>query len=116
MHYTKPVFRPAFEGDVPLLQVTDGCSYNRCSFCSMYRTVPFRVSPDEEVEEDLRELRGKYSHMPRLFLVNGDPFCLSTERLAKLGERIRFYFPECETISCFAHIPNFYNKTVEVLD
>ncbi|MBQ2016252.1 MAG: radical SAM protein, partial [Clostridia bacterium] len=115
MHYTKPVFRPAFEGDVPLLQVTDGCSYNKCSFCSMYRTVPFRVSPDEEVEEDLRELRSMYRHMPRLFLVNGDPFCLSTERLAKLGERIRYYFPECETISCFAHIPNFRSKTVDDL-
>ena len=98
MHYTKPVFRPAFEGDVPLLQVTDGCSYNKCSFCSMYRTVPFRVSPDEEIEQDLYELRNMYRHMPRLFLVNGDPFCLSTKRLAAIGERIRYYFPECETI------------------
>ena len=115
MHYTQPVFRPAFEENTPLLQVTDGCSYNRCSFCSMYRHVPFRVSPMEEVEADLQELRGSISQMPRLFLVNGDPFTLSTRRLADIAERVRHYFPECETISCFAHIPNFYQKTVEEL-
>ncbi|MBP5272569.1 MAG: radical SAM protein, partial [Clostridia bacterium] len=112
MHYTQPVFRPAYEENTPLLQVTDGCSYNRCSFCSMYRHVPFRVSPMEEVEADLQELRGSISQMPRLFLVNGDPFTLSTRRLADIAERVRHYFPECETISCFAHIPNFYQKTV----
>ena len=115
MHYTPPVFRPAFEENTPLLQVTDGCSYNKCSFCSMYRTVPFRVSPDEEIEADLYELRNTYRMLPRLFLVNGDPFCLSTARLAKIAERVRYYFPECETISCFAHLPNLYNKSVEDL-
>ena len=78
MHYTETVYRPAFEGDVPLLQVTTGCSYNKCSFCSMYRDTPFRASPMEEVEEDLQELRETYDYMPRLFLVNGDPFALST--------------------------------------
>ncbi len=115
MHYTPPVFRPAFEGDTPLLQVTDGCSYNKCSFCSMYHSVPFRVSPDEEIEADLYELRNTYRFLPRLFLVNGNPFCLSTNRLAKIGERVRYYFPECETISCFAHLPDLYNKSVDDL-
>ncbi len=115
MHYTETVYRPAFEGDVPLLQVTTGCSYNKCSFCSMYRDTPFRASPMEEVEEDLQELRETYDYMPRLFLVNGDPFALSTDRLARIGERICDRFPEIETISCFAHIPNVYNKSVEDL-
>ena len=115
MHYTPPVFRPAYEGDTPLLQVTDGCSYNKCSFCSMYRTVPFRVSPMEEIEEDLLELRTKYASLPRIFLVNADPFCLSVDRLADIAARVRFYFPECETISCFAHLPNFFHKSVDDL-
>lgn len=115
MHFTQPVFRPAFEENTPLLQVTDGCSYNKCSFCSMYRSVPFRVSPMEEVDEDLRELRSQYRVLKRLFLVNGDPFTLSTNRLVEVAERVRHYFPECETISCFAHIPNFYQKSVEDL-
>ena len=115
MHYTPPVFRPAFEEDSLLLQVTDGCSYNKCSFCSMYRTVPFRVSPMEEVEADLIEARQEHESLPRIFLVNADPFVLSTDRLAAIAERIRHYFPECETISCFAHLPNFFSKSVEDL-
>lgn len=115
MHYTPPVFRPAFEENSLLLQVTDGCSYNKCSFCSMYRTVPFRVSPMEEIEEDLQEARIRYRQVPRIFLVNADPFVLSVGRLAEIAKRIEYYFPECETISCFAHLPNFYTKTVEDL-
>lgn len=115
MHYTETVYRPAFEGDVPLLQVTTGCSYNKCSFCSMYRDTPFRASPMEEIEEDLQELRQTHDYLPRLFLVNGDPFALSTDRLARIGERIGEVFPEIETISCFAHIPNVYNKSVDDL-
>ncbi|MBR1704526.1 MAG: radical SAM protein [Clostridia bacterium] len=115
MHYTPPVFRPAFEENTPLLQVTDGCSYNKCSFCSMYRSVPFRVSPMEEVEADLYELRNSVRFLPRLFLVNGDPFVLSTEKLAQIVERVIYYFPECETISCFCHLPNLYRKSVEDL-
>lgn len=115
MHFTPPVFRPAFEEHTPLLQVTDGCSYNNCSFCSMYKTVPFRVSPMEEIEEDLQELRETFVTMTRLFLVNADPFCLSADRLAAIAERVRHYFPECETISCFAHLPNFFDKSVDDL-
>lgn len=115
MHFTPPVFRPAFEENTPLLQVTDGCSYNHCSFCSMYRSVPFRVSPMEEVESDLWELRQRFRYIPRLFLVNADPFCLSVKRLGDIAERIRYYFPECETITCFAHLPNIYHKSVEDL-
>lgn len=115
MHYTLPVYRPAFEEHTLLLQVTAGCSYNKCSFCSMYSEVPFRASPMEEIEEDLQEARAEHEFVPRIFLVNADPFCLSVDRLANIGERIRFYFPECETISCFAHLPNFYQKSVEDL-
>lgn len=115
MHYTKPVYRPAYEMDVPLLQVTDGCSYNRCSFCSMYQEVPFRVSPDKEILEDLQELRGKHDHLERIFLVNGDPMALSVKRLSKIADWIHEYFPECTSIGCFAAIPNFKNKSIEDL-
>lgn len=115
MHYTPPVYRPAFEENSLLLQVTDGCSYNQCSFCSMYRSVPFRVSPMEEIEADLHEARNRFRSVPRIFLVNADPFVLSVHRLKDIAERIHYYFPECETISCFAHLPNLYSKSVEDL-
>lgn len=115
MHYTKPVYRPAYETEAPLLQVTDGCSYNKCAFCSMYQEVPFRVSPDDEILEDLQELREANNHVERIFLVNGDPMALSIKRLIKIAEWIHKFFPECESIGCFASILNFKNKSAEDL-
>ena len=115
MHYSKTVYRPAFERDAALLQVTAGCSYNRCAFCSMYQNTPFRVSPMEEIVEDLRELRAERDHIERVFLVNGDPMVLRTERLLQIAEEIHKILPECQSIGCFCAIPNFYDKTVEDL-
>lgn len=84
MTYTGPVFRPPFEANSLLLEVTVGCSHNACTFCTMYRGTPFSVSPMEQIERDLWEARRAYSDVRRVFLVNADPFALSAERLAEI--------------------------------
>ena len=38
------------------MEITQGCTHNRCKFCTMYKEVPFRMSPMEWIEEDLKEL------------------------------------------------------------
>ena len=55
MHYTGNIYRPPFEARSLLLQVTTGCSHNRCSFCTMYRDTPFHMEPMEQIEQDLEE-------------------------------------------------------------
>ena len=115
MHYSGITYRPPFEADSLLLQVTSGCSHNRCAFCTMYAGVPFKVSPMEEIKADLQEAKGIYRQVHRVFLENGDPFVLPAERLATIAEMINTTFPEVETIACYASIHNIKHKTVEEL-
>lgn len=72
MKYTGITFRPPFEANSLLLQVTTGCSHNRCSFCTMYRDTPFSVESMEQIEKDLAEARTFAPHARRVFLENGD--------------------------------------------
>ena len=96
MHYTGPIFRPPWEANTPLLQVTVGCSHNKCKFCSMYKDVQFKVSPMKEIEEDLAEIRELYSNVKRIYLLGADPFVLSFEKLKPIILKIKEYLPECE--------------------
>ena len=59
MHQTGQIYRPPSEASVQRLEVTIGCSHNKCSFCTMYRKTPFRVAPIEDVEMDLKELHDR---------------------------------------------------------
>lgn len=115
MHYTGNIYRPPFEGRSLLLQVTVGCSHNKCAFCTMYREVPFRVEPLEQIEEDLREASPYAKHIRRVFLENGDPFVLSADRLARIADLIHKYLPNVETIAMYASIQNIRGKTDEEL-
>lgn len=115
MHFTGQVYRHPMEANTQLLEVTAGCSHNKCTFCTMYRKTPFAVSPMDHVEEDLQELKRLGRSIKRFFLVNGEPFVLSTEKLVEIGKRINHYFPEVETITCYTSIKNIRNKSVEDL-
>lgn len=115
MHYTGEVYRHPLESATPLLEVTIGCSHNKCAFCTMYRNTDFRISPLQHVKEDLEELKSFGKKVPRIYLVNADPFVLSTDKLIEIGEMINHYLPEIETITCYASIKNIKNKTVEDL-
>lgn len=115
MHYSEPTFRPPYEANSLLLQVTTGCSHNSCTFCSMYQDVPFTASPIEEIEEDLAFV-GRYNTLyERIFLVNGDAFCLSFDRLAQIAELVRFYLPQIRSIGGYASINNVLPKTEDEL-
>lgn len=111
MHYTGTTFRPPYEARSIILQVTTGCSHNSCAFCSMYRDVEFEASPLEEVEEDLIELAGWGSSARRVFLANGDAFCLPADRLAQIAGLVHRYLPQVETIGGYASINNVATKT-----
>ena len=115
MHYTGTIYRPPFEARSLLLQVTTGCSHNRCSFCTMYRDEPFRVEPLEQIEEDLAEARQYVPNVTRVFLENGDPFALSADRLEQIAVMVHAYLPRVQTIAMYASIKNVIGKSDEEL-
>ncbi len=105
------MYRPPFEANSYLLQVTEGCSHNACSFCTMYRDVPFRMEPLEAVEAQLRQV-GEYArYVDRVFLENGDPFVLPADRLTAIAELVMDYLPNTRTIAMYASINNIRNKS-----
>lgn len=117
MHYTGQIYRPPLEVSTPLLEVTYGCSHNKCSFCTMYNKTKFGVSPLEDVESDIIELanskRRNVIPMERIYLLNGDPFVLSAQRLLEISELIHKHIPEVKTITAYCSFYNLLNKTKE---
>ncbi len=106
MHYTGTIWRPPYEAASLLLEVTAGCTHHRCKFCTLYHDLPFpfRMSPLEDIEYDLREaqlrntdpiamltarLQGlpKPEHIQRVFLTGANPSVLRHERLMAIANR-----------------------------
>ena len=81
----------------------------------MYRKTPFRVAPLEDVEMDLKELYDRGEKITRIYLTNGDPFVLGTDRLVKIAELVHQYLPEVEVLTCYASIQNLKAKPLEDL-
>ena len=111
MSLTGNVYRPPYEANSLLLQVTQGCSHNKCTFCYMYPDVPFSVCPMEQVEEDIREAARIRPDVSRVFLEHGDAFVLSCDQLMRIAEAIHRELPRVETIAMYASIQNIRKKT-----
>jgi len=115
MNMTGMVYRPPYEANSLLLQVTHGCSHNKCTFCSMYPDVRFSVCPMEEVEEDIEEAAEYCPDVTRVFLEHGDAFVLSADRLLQIADAIHRKLPKVKTIAMYASIQNIRQKTDEEL-
>ncbi len=111
MNTTGIVYRPPFEANSLLLQVTTGCSHNKCTFCTMYHDVPFSMCPLEQVEAELDEAALFRPDVKRVFLEHGDPFTMPAEQLLKIAELIHQKLPRVETIAMYASIQNIRRKT-----
>lgn len=114
MHFTGTIWRPPFESASVLLQITSGCTHNKCKFCSLY-DVPFCMSPIEEIESDLKELRVFHHFAKRVFMTGANPMVLSFEKLKILLMKIKSYLPHVKTIGGFARITDIKTKSLEEL-
>ncbi|GAA0182573.1 radical SAM protein [Clostridium sediminicola] len=115
MRYEGMVFRPPSEANSLIVQVTIGCSHNKCTFCSMYKGKQFRIRKLEEVLEDFEIARRRYRTVRRIFLADGDALILKTEHLEKILLKIKELFPECERVSSYATAQDINRKSHEEL-
>lgn len=118
IRYVEPVFRPPSEAQSLILPVTDGCSWNQCTFCEMY-TAPqkaFRARGEDEVLESIRRVGATYgSQIRRLFLADGDALVLPTRRLLNILEAIRTHLPAVHRVSSYCLARNLKKKSVAEL-
>ena len=115
LHYSGNVYRPPSEAYSLIVQVTLGCSHNKCAFCNMYKDKKFEIVPIDQVMEDLRWARQTYSRIQRIFLADGDALILPTEHLLRILTYIREEIPECERVAVYASPRSILGKTPEDL-
>lgn len=115
MHYTGTVYRNPYEPHSPLLEITQGCSHNRCKFCNMYSDVKFKPSPMEWIEQDIEEIASVYPETSRLQLLSADPSVLGFDRLNEICDLIHKYLSNIEVMTMAARVDNIQSKSVEEL-
>ncbi|UJF23626.1 radical SAM protein [Shewanella sp. OMA3-2] len=117
LNYIEPVFRPPSEWKSLILQVTNGCSWNNCTFCDMY-TQPqkqFRAQKLDKIEQDILLAAESGYPISRVFLADGDAMSLPFNRLKAMCELINTHLPSVTRISSYCLPRNLKNKTVEQL-
>lgn len=117
MHYTGTVWRPPYEAWSALLQVTAGCTHRKCKFCTLYDDLPFpfKMSPMDDIEDDLKELYASTPDVTRLFLVGANPFVLRAEKLRQIAYLSKQYLNRLKTIGRFARITDIAPKSIDAL-
>lgn len=115
IRYIEPVFRPPSEAHSLILQVTNGCSYNQCTFCEMY-TAPqkkFKPKSQADVIADIKSV-AQYC-VSKVFLGDGDAMVLSVRRLESILQAINTHMPQVRRVSAYCLPSNVKKKSVEEL-
>ncbi len=114
--YEGRVFRPPSEAYSLIIQVTIGCSHNKCTFCDMYKEKSFRIRKIEEIKHDFEIARRAYRRVERVFLADGDALMCHTKHMTEILRYIRETFPECERVTCYGSPASILVKKQEDLD
>jgi radical SAM superfamily enzyme YgiQ (UPF0313 family) len=115
MKYEGMIFRPPSEADSLILQVTVGCSYNRCTFCGAYQGKTFRVKSLEEVKEDVDEVTSYRSRIQRVFLADGNALTIPQKELVRILDYLKMKLNGVERVGVYANSKDILQKDVSEL-
>ena len=115
VHLIPPVYRPPSEANSLLVQVTIGCSNNKCTYCDMYRSKEFKIRKTDEIIKDLKSSAYFYKSNGvtprRIFLCDGDALGAPMETLVSTLEAINSLFPSLDRVGIYATAANMLEKT-----
>jgi len=115
VYYHQPVFRPPAEANSAIIQVTLGCSWNKCAFCEMYQSKKFKVRDFEEIKREIVLLSQIYAGTKKIFLADGNAMVLSTPKLLGILSEINSNFGRIQRVSSYALPKDILSKTDEEL-
>jgi radical SAM superfamily enzyme YgiQ (UPF0313 family) len=115
MEYVGNIIRPPSEADSLILQVAVGCSYNKCTFCGVYKDIPFSIKNDVAIEKDLQFASLHCRNLKRIFLADGDVLALSQRKLIRIFQMIHSHLPWISRISLYGNSRAIRGKSDENL-
>ena len=110
MKYEGMIYRPPSEADSLILQVTVGCSYNRCTFCGAFQAKSFRIKDFEEVKEDIDEVMHYGAEVRRVFLADGDALIIPQEELLRILGYLKEKIEGLERVGIYANARDILRK------
>ena len=115
IEYSYPLYRPPAEANNIIIQATYGCSYNNCSFCSMYKNKTYQIRDINDIYSEIDILSLSYPKAHKIFLADGDALSLPTDYLIKLLQYLKKSFINLRRVSVYASAQNLLSKTNEEL-
>ena len=115
IEYNMPLYRPPAEANSFILQVTLGCSYNKCSFCTMYENKEYKVRKLEDIQDEIEVMARLKPYTKRVFLADGDVLNVDAVHILKILDALLLNFPKLQRVSAYASAFNLVKKTNEEL-
>ena len=115
MHYEGNCFRPPSEAYSILLQVTVGCSHNKCTFCGSFKEKRFRIKDDDIILSDILFASKYMKGQDRVFLMDGDALIIPQKRLMWIHDRIKEHLPWVRRVGIYANAKGVRKKSLEEL-
>jgi radical SAM superfamily enzyme YgiQ (UPF0313 family) len=115
MHYEGMIIRPPSEANSILLQITVGCSHNKCTFCGTFAGERFKIKSDEIVDQDIQFAKEYCRRQRRIFLCDGDALIIPQKRLVNILKKIETNLPWVTRVGIYANTKSIQMKTPEEL-
>jgi biotin synthase-like enzyme len=100
LDYDYPPYRPPNEARSALIRASRGCPWNRCLFCTMYKTLKFQLKSVEEVKEDIDKAAKIYDSANTIFIADSDSLVM--KNISEIIKYIKLKFPDAERITSYA--------------
>ena len=115
MNYEGMIIRPPSEANSILLQVTVGCSHNKCTFCGTYKGVRFKIKDEAIIDKDIQYAAENFPFLRRLFITDGDALILPQPKLVGIMARIREKMPWIQRVGLYGNAKSILRKSLEEL-